>query len=171
MASIKSLSAARQDALARVQAKARAAVARRRKALVVPPGFSGAKDFLRTIADLSGRRSGGRAELARICGVSTSTMSKWLSSPPKRVPTQDNLNRIIAWHRGLLGADARTSRADRPSPAGGAVQGVRVISLARLSEGISARLGRTARLRNVAPLKLAEQILDRHLPSLDELAR
>lgn len=43
------------------------------------------------------------------------------------------------------------------------------VSLGKLPEDISERLKRTAKRRNLAPITYAAQILDRHLPPLEQL--
>jgi transcriptional regulator with XRE-family HTH domain len=151
-----SLSIAKRQALAVEAAAARIA------ALKVPSPFTSYEEFRATLEGVARSMVGGGAELARHCKVDTSTVAKWLRR--KAVPTQENLEKMIAWWR--LNRDRSTPMPVRRSGSAGAAQ---TLALTRLSQPIQSRLQRTAKLRNLTPIKLAEQILDRHLPSADQL--
>ncbi len=157
---------AKMDATAKAQSARRRAAQARRAALVVPAGFSTALDFLRTVAEIAGRKLGGGLELANHVGVSNSTVSKWFHGT--KIPEQTNLRKIESWWRAQL--------VGLPEPAlrvvvtpGGRSDSKAVVSLSRLPEEISERLRRTARRRNLTPIQYAAQILDRALPRIEEL--
>lgn len=159
------LSIARQQALAAAQRAQRAASAKRRATLSVPAPFSTAQEFLAVVRQIArSLPEGTNRELADLCGVNNSTAGKWLRG--KKVPQQASLDKIVEWWRlnrdraGKLAPDQAPTTTPRP-PA--------KISIARLPEDISARLKRTARLRNLDPISYAAQILDRHLPPWEDL--
>lgn len=163
---------AKQQALLAAQAAAREATERRWSVLTVPAPFKGPRDFLQILAEIAGKRSGGRADLGQAAGVDRSTMTKWLSG--RRMPPQPKLDLLVAWWRSQLGDDAKPIPRAGPgavAPAAAPVTHVAAVSLAKLDPQISARLVRTARLRNLTPLKYLEQLLDRALPQLEDLGR
>lgn len=158
-------SLAKADAVGKAHQARASAVRERRSALQVPEPFSSAEDFLRSLAGIARalpRQPGG--EIARLCNVSTSTVSKWLRGA--KVPTQANLDKLITWwrsnrqHAESSSAAAAAPHIKRTTP---------TVSLSRLPEAIGSRLRKAARLRNVDPITLAGQILDRQLPSLEEM--
>jgi transcriptional regulator with XRE-family HTH domain len=121
-------------------------------------------DFLERLQTLVQARAGANADLARHCGVSTSTASKWLAR--KMIPTQANLDKLIEWWGRHHSADA--PKAGQSVPAAIAPR-PQELSLGRLPQDIAARLRRTARQRNLKPLAYLVQILDRQLPTAAEL--
>jgi hypothetical protein len=174
----KAKTAAKLNALAIAQAKRRDSAERRRQALTVPPGFRNAADFLAVIAEIAGRRIGGRTELCKAAGVDTSKVTKWLKPGSKRAPTQAQLDKLVAWHASLLGDESRPAAPASSIAPGQAQTGplalapiwsVKGAASTKLPPEINERLVRTARRRNVTPQQLNAQILDRHLPKLHEL--
>jgi hypothetical protein len=155
---------AKRQALADVQQLRREAAAARVRALHVPPAFASVGDFLERLQTLVQARAGANADLARHCGVSTSTASKWLAR--KMIPTQANLDKLIEWWGRHHSADA--PKAGQSVPAAIAPR-PQELSLGRLPQDIAARLRRTARQRNLKPLAYLVQILDRQLPTAAEL--
>ena len=162
-AGVAPLSLARRQALAAVQQRRREAAANRVASLRAPEPFASARDFLESFGKLVlSMPRGCSAEIARECEVDTSTATKWLRGD--KVPTQQNLDKLVAWWR--VNRDRATPMPVLRRGPSGAAQST---ALTRLPESVAMRLRRTARLRNLTPIKLAEQILDRHLPSIDAL--
>ncbi|HZM03989.1 MAG TPA: hypothetical protein VFC44_13340 [Candidatus Saccharimonadales bacterium] len=89
----RSRSMAKQNAVALAQAAARAAAQERRAALKVRKPFCNAADFLAVV------KAGANREIADVCKVSTSTVSKWLGG--KKVPLQAPLDAMTEWWRRL----------------------------------------------------------------------
>ena len=140
----------------------RESIAARRASLRVPPPFHAADDFLAAARRLvESLPAGANRQIADICGVSTSTASKWLRGV--KVPMQPNLDKVIEWWKAHR--DAKPVTPQTPTTPRVAAK----VSLARLPSHISARLKRAARLRNVDPWTYAAQILDRHLPALEDM--
>lgn len=154
------LSLARQKALAKAQQGGRDAAAARWAALSVPAPFRNARDFLATVhAVARALPEGANRQIAAACGVHSSTVSKWFLG--KKYPSQPALDKIAAWwktHREIIPEQAPTTPRE-----------TRAVSLARLPDQISARLKRAAKLRNLKPIEYAAQILDRHLPRIEEM--
>ena len=153
------LSMARRQALAQVQQRRREAAAARVVNLRVPAPFTSAPDFLDQLNKMVVEMPYGcSANIASYCAVNITTVGKWLRGA--LVPSQPNLDKLIGWWRMNRGKSTPHATAKR-SPSAGTPG----IALRRLSGAISRRLRVTARLRNVDPVQLAEQILDRALPS------
>lgn len=138
------LSLAKRNAIARANQGRHHAAAERRSTLHVPRAFRDARDFLAALRDLVETMPlGTRAEIARDCGVDTGTVSKWLLG--KKVPLQERLDQLIAWWR--VNRDRSVPLPARRTSSAGAAQS---IALTRLPGEITARLSRTARLRNAS---------------------
>jgi hypothetical protein len=155
------------NAMAHAQGARRRHSAARIAALKVPVPFADVRDFLTNLRELLDQFPlGTHGEIAERIGVSgSSTVRKYLLL--KKFPTQGKLDKLAAWwkaHRNVP-SDATGRKPHAPAA------GPRAISLSKLTPAVTTRLHKAARLRNVSPLQLADQILERHLPSLDDLAR
>jgi transcriptional regulator with XRE-family HTH domain len=156
----------RATALAR-KAKTRAA-AERFAALRVPAGFQTADDFLTILKrHVEAAPIGTVRELAARADVSDSTISKYLHR--LRKPSQEKLDALIAWWtENCRDGRESPSRGGHAEPRSRGVE-ARGAGLTKLPPEIAWRLGATARRRNVQPIVLAAQILDRALPRKAEL--
>jgi hypothetical protein len=168
----KAKTVAKLNALARAQERRRLKAAQRRASLKVPAPFTSAIDFLKTCGELVKALSPGhQADLAKECQVNSKTVSRWMSG--QAVPDQSKMDIVVAWWRGLRtrlehGEELPPTDVPRKVLTDRQAMGA---SLNRLDPAVSKRLRKAAALRNLSPIQLAEQILDRHLPAIHELER
>lgn len=149
----------------------RAQAATERAALTVPAGHVDVDDYIaRTIRPAVEALPYFCAPLvAREVGCSPSTLSKWLRG--RKRPSQANLDALAAWHeRQTARAQGRLPTVMPRAQAPTVIRqpGHQPLALERISPALQVRLRSSARRRNITPLHLAEQILDRHLDRDEE---
>ncbi|HEY3898916.1 MAG TPA: hypothetical protein VGM54_09905 [Chthoniobacter sp.] len=176
----KAKTAAKLDALARLHSLKRELGKQRIAALKVPAPFDDVHDFLGTLREFVGRFPiVPGVEMAQFVGVASSTISKYIRC--KVIPTQEKLDLLIAWWKSKRAShpDIPLSRPKRiivpvrtPAKPTSRAPVPRMQRIGRYLDPVVAdRLTRSARIKNLSPEKLADQILGRHLPSVDELIK